>query len=714
MMRKSVALATLSAVAFVLLTPAALPATGDLPLPKWPQKFALAVGQSTSFGFPITRAGNVVVKLHWTGAPLNVSLTDVEDTVKVPAAKYSPPDARITFAVSAADVPKDGALFITVAAPLAMPSGLRTAPPPVATGTIAVTAPHPDLAVLQPKLKALVQRRQDAIDAARRNPPRPHNPPPQSLAAFNIARENHIAEMTKSLLAQLNTRAAAATAVLHTVALAVTRNATRSVGTRNLVWAPVVRNAAKLPPGTIKPPKITLEPGVKYDKPTILTVTPAHGSPGDEVIIKAGGLAPDPAQTAVLFTLQPATGAAAALVAPSAIISLTPAGDEVNITVAVPSASGTLIDYSDGSLVLKDAGGATSTPAKFHFVPILIPTISKVRPAGQFSAPGDPLIIEGGNFMPGSQACFKFPSAPQTAVSAGASTAAAASATLLPVTIPTYSADSSFVATVFVRYHYKTKYLEADIYGPDFPVTLDATVPSLDVITSLVPPPPGSSSRQGRPGEPLILSGKGFRGVPGQIRFGVDLKTVATNIIKWTDTQILVTVPDMDGFAQPYSCPVQVTLPNGAATGQLNFMLQPQIVRQYIPMSTDLSAGNVIFSKQTDNDRWYFLNDGDGVGATHHNSFWTSNHGSDSYFFTSSLPGYNLPRLRNGWTIVALEMDGFTQALISSFSNGNNPEGTDNPFVQVDWSIHAFIPFDDEVRYTVRLRIEGPKGVPYM
>ena len=210
-----------AAAVLAVVAPAAFSATGDIALPTWPQSFKLHPGQVSVFGFPITRAGNAVVDLNWTGNDLAVQLVDssagstptVTGAVKTLAAsdKHSAPKAHLTLALTPTQVAHSNIWYISVTCLGTghMPVDPRTPPQPEALGTITITYPSVDQALLQPKLKALVLTRQTALSAVHPAGPKPITFQAR-LAAHNKLLNDRIAALTKLLTTRMKANVASA------------------------------------------------------------------------------------------------------------------------------------------------------------------------------------------------------------------------------------------------------------------------------------------------------------------------------------------------------------------------------------------------------------------------------------------------------------------------------------------------------------------------
>jgi hypothetical protein len=706
----------------VLVTGIAFGAGGDYPLPTWPQKFSLGPGQTASFGFPMSQAGNIVVDIQWTGAPLMISLKEALASPSKPGirqeipsalgSQQQPPKTRVTFTLSAADVQKNLIWQVNITPP-AQP--LKAAPvsgpvKPVADGQIIITTPPVDMAKINPIIQSLAQQRRTALQST------PKALPAKAInriQAFNQERAKRQAAAQQTLLTQMNkTKNADETALKQTAATMTAKRPSMP----QMVWATAAMTTRRLSAtsasSSITPTKTI---PTRYSKPTILTANPGKGSPGDEIIIKAAGISDDPAGKQVLLTLQPM------VTIPGKIVSTSLSGGEVVLAVAVPAPQGAPLDYN-GQMYLQDEKGVASNAVSFHFIPIQVPVVNQVRNTGASRTSGESLAVDGANFMPGSHACFIFPWNPQTVV---ASTGQVNSPLQLISPIPGYSQPKRFMAKMFIRYPYKAKYLQGDVDSNPVDIFLDASAPTIS----------GMSANSGQPGDSVLLSGEGFCDTKGEVHFVISPnQDVTAPIIQWSDTQILVQIPDASGIRDPYAGKCYIKKPNGVKSGGLTFTFVPAVERKFVNVKEDLPEWNVLFSKRTGGDSWRseskHFQDGKYVAVddsvpdvsievVHQSRFWYSNQGDDLFFWHSNEPIFFPPgttavsKLKNGWKVAAVDFEGFNVDTICSSWISESHVGTDDPSVKVHYSITYGIPIDWSFFYDLSIEIEGPKGVPY-
>jgi hypothetical protein len=337
----------LSFVSVVLIMGIASGAGGDAQLPTGPQQFSLGPGQTASFVFPITQAGNITVDVQWTGTPLIVSLKEVAGSPPAPGSRpdlpsasgsqQQPPKTRSTFTLSDADVRKSFIWQVNITA-VAQP--LPAAPvggpvKPAATGTIIITTPPVDMARITPVIQSLSQQRQAALQSAPKAAPAKAA---SNIQSFNQERANRLAAAQQNLLAQMNKKTAEAASALKQSAGAT---AVKKVSMPQMVWASEALTTTRKSSTTSASVTSAKTMPSRYGKPTILATNPGKGSPGDEIVISAAGISDDPAGKQVLFTIQPM------VTLPGKIISISFSSGEVVLAVAVPAPTqGLPLDYN--------------------------------------------------------------------------------------------------------------------------------------------------------------------------------------------------------------------------------------------------------------------------------------------------------------------------------------------------------------------------------
>ena len=395
----------------------------------------------------------------------------------------------------------------------------------------------------------------------------------------------------------------------------------------------------------------------------------------------------------VLFTIAPG------VTMPGKIASYC-AGTPTELYVAVPTAAGATMDY-DGQIIVQFPDGSVSKPLAFGFRSIKVPVIYKTALAGNYAHPGDGLVVTGGSFQPVCQAFFVFPWAPQSPVAAAPLPSANVGTTTLGTVIPSYNSDARFASGLFVRYHYKSKYMQTDIDSSTVSVTLDASQPKL---TSL-----GCTS--GYPGNLITVNGQGFGDATGEVHFtlppnGQDVKATVKS---WSDTCVFLQVPDASGYQSPTNGMVYVKLLNGDETAMVPWQFQPLTEYRALVIRNALGT-DYTFVKRNGNDNWsYCHNDsgadaGDRIDVQHCCDFWHNNDGKDEWFLAFQLQG--------GWTVQSVDFDGDDYSVFGGAALDWNNTGT-SPYVRVAWQTSACVPLPLPLgSYQFSVLIQGPKGVP--
>lgn len=708
-------------------------AAGDVALPTWPQQFEVPQGMTRTYAFPITQAGNVTVNLAWSGAPMTVALVDIDGKTISTMTDRAAPNASLSFAVSAADVAKSNVIAIALTVPAAKlpaaatpPAAARATaaakPPPLtsAKGSISVTAPALNHATLQPKLKTLVAQRQIKPST----PPSPGPSALERLAARNAEGATALATQRRSLQTQFDAKVAASAKPLQTQTQSIQTTASRAALLSNVKVASV-----KLPKG------IRVPAGSTTTKPTVLggtadtaspaakasgssnggvgggtsSGTPLAGFPGDEVVLRVGGIDPN-ASNSVMFTVHSTTanGGASTMNLPGSIYAVSANGDAIDLTVGVPYAGETR--DAAASVVVTAPNGNASAPFPFVYNPIPLPKISSVRQANGIAIPGKSLLVNGSGFGAGSKLYFRQLPGANAPAAAGASSAATSTDTVLAVSIPNYAAETQFVSPAYVSYHYKNKHFEADLNGADHPVTLDATTLALT----------SADRTSGTPGSTVLLGGNGMASV-GEVHCNLGPgKDLTAKTISWSDTAVLFEVPDYSGITQAVNGTIYVKRLDGKKSNLLGFAFAPQYVHQYVDLSKYLT-GQFVFHAGSPSDKWELADGGTKLSVHHQTDFWNGSSGTDvAFWWSDGWPivgpaGQPMAMyLKNGWTVSAIDWSQFpVNTVLFSNASYTAHAGTTNPAVYMQWWLRIFVMGGNSMDYSVRIDIYGPKGTDY-
>jgi hypothetical protein len=207
---------------------------------------------------------------------------------------------------------------------------------------------------------------------------------------------------------------------------------------------------------------------------------------------------------------------------------------------------------------------------------------------------------------------------------------------------------------------------------------------------------------QGEPGDPVLVTGKNFGDTPGQVHFIVsnNADIVPQGMAAtWTDSQIIISVPDADGHAD-FNGFVYVTPKNGTKSAFVPFHFVAAIEYRTLALTNDaqvrgdvapVPAGSACHEKGTDPyDFW---------------ASFSGHRGDDEYFLTT--------RLKNGWVVDAATLDDGKGGAIGIAGSGNASitemrAGTDSPYLKVHWWFDG----GSYIMFCPEIIIRGPKGVP--
>ena len=202
------------------------------------------------------------------------------------------------------------------------------------------------------------------------------------------------------------------------------------------------------------------------------------------------------------------------------------------------------------------------------------------------------------------------------------------------------------------------------------------------------------SAASGQPGDPILISGSGFSGVPGEVHFIVaNGKDLVAPVSVWNDTQIFAAVPDVSGV-QAYSG--QMYVKRGTSSSKLvPFVFNPSMEIRTLGITNDRSAAGAAVN----------LSQGTVLHPTSNDPLF-GHRGDDQFFASTSL--------KNGWTVKSAYVMGYGGGGVFVFGSGNayvseSRQGTDSPYVKVHWWMDA----NSFVDYILRVDIIGPKGVPH-
>jgi hypothetical protein len=210
---------------------------------------------------------------------------------------------------------------------------------------------------------------------------------------------------------------------------------------------------------------------------------------------------------------------------------------------------------------------------------------------------------------------------------------------------------------------------------------------------------------RGVPGDPVMIKGTGFGAQQGTVRIAVAAgQVLAAPVLVWTDTSVLVRVPDATGIPAPYKGQLSLERSGGPQASSASF--------EFLPMTETRILAPQLGQFAIDNPGEVSTNvchPGCAYGFDIGLLFF-GHRGSDSYFRNVTL--------KNGWTVAMVTL---VHANGQRFDSGvwtensadaslvESHAGTSSPYVKVGWWHDAF----SSVAYWPRIVIQGPKGVPH-
>lgn len=226
------------------------------------------------------------------------------------------------------------------------------------------------------------------------------------------------------------------------------------------------------------------------------------------------------------------------------------------------------------------------------------------------------------------------------------------------------------------------------------------------VVATNAPPRLTVNPSRGSPGDVVTIEGSGFGAQPGTVQFTVAPgRTIPAPIVLWSDTGVVVRVPDVDGVVSAYHGPLSVS-PTKETARSASFEFVPATeVRLIVPTLEQMR-----------------LDGPSSIGSNvcHPSCAWGFNleyllfgqRGQDVFFPDTQL--------RNGWRVEGVGLrhrDPYGHLKVGIQVQGNadaamleSRVGTDSPFLRVGWWRDAG---DSQVNYWPFIQIRGPKGTPH-
>jgi hypothetical protein len=211
------------------------------------------------------------------------------------------------------------------------------------------------------------------------------------------------------------------------------------------------------------------------------------------------------------------------------------------------------------------------------------------------------------------------------------------------------------------------------------------------------------SVSNGRPGDPIMISGSGFGNASGEVRFVLgptnDLRVPET---VWSDSQILVAVPNVSGL-RAFNGTVYVMRAGDRIRSNLApFAFIPLLERRQIVKPI---ADDIVFGVSGVTPYLYPVRDPERIARSNGDCFSGST-GNDRLF--------NNTRLQNGWRVSGTPTVHYTRSywLGGDAYLADSRVGTDWPYLDVKWSINIGPYCSSYVSYGFVIPIEGPLNTP--
>ncbi len=631
-------------------------------LPTWPREFSMGLGEHVSYGIPVTQAGAVSLRANWKGVPLSLVLRDQQgkELARIDAAPG--PTAALNYQATVADIRRGPIWTATLDTPqgTSKPGAMKQAagplPPllPVAAGSFTASYPLVDEATVEASLPQL--KRQHADHFATLVDTRKIGQPPTAIGP-EADRQKKVEALDQALRTK---------------------------------WSAASGNGIA-------------KPGVGYAKvdttPTILSISPANGSPSDLVSIESLFVPPSYAGVEAEFRFGNQMVRANQDGNPVA----NPANNVTTFKFRVPKAPLALSDTMQVNvnlITLNVAPQIRTQSVPFQFDPYPAPAITSVIPDKPTSR--SLIYINGARFQPDDKVILMRPGqaeAPFTDI-------AVPHAAQIRARIPDYAASEAIGAHVVV--------VNRTGKRSAYPITLQANQSFAA----------GLDRAQGEPGEPLLITGKLLKNAKvtlaarprdqqtagatyiAESPYYGDRRNIGLAVEQTGDEALLVRLPPtLDGFSGPML--VDITISGSGKPVTLPFTLKPLYGRIYFRVGSIDDQ----FDRQEADDVWVnitrdpnYKNSNAWLSAKHSAGFFIGHRGDDT--FTSNdmqvTTEYN-------WSFDRAEVTSFAQDASSHMTHAGLT-ADNRPTVSVHWYADASWNF---VMYFPAIILRGPKGVPY-
>lgn len=674
-------------------------AAGDVKLPAWPQSFAVAPGDRTSFAIPVTQPGDVTVDVTWSGGPLTVVLLGPGAPLPSQLTPQAGP-IKMNRTATAADVAK-GLLWTLV---ITDPRQPLSAPNPALMVRGQVNAQYPpiDMDSLSKWLPSFISRQQASFDSVRSQIVNATSSSFRSTSTKAQQDENNRlkalnAQSIALVQAQLGKETQErATALAKIKASMVTPSGAGPITAANPVnrIGPKVANALEHARDV---PKI----------PVLVSVSPGNAYAGDEVWIEAQNLETQASFYQAEFSIAPN------MTGKGQVKRLETKNGKTYLVVAVAEEAPNATVGFTGPLVIKrvDPNDGTefgvSNPLTFALTIRPRPTISYANPSDVL--PDKEIVITGSNFGAACKTHFLFPDGRHEIVGNNDDS----TKTLRPH-MPSYKSHTDIPVVMYVENEVQGRVLRSNTKD----LTCLATESGLTSINGSGILPDSLVTIQGY-GLDQIQS-LVFEPDPGQENLLFNQSDSAKDIrrpwkINTASGTYLCAQVTGSGISSPVHGQVHGTYKFTEKTNSIPFTLNPRSMMVYLyePYSTQSTVftkkdgADYFVQKYTDtkldlNSTYY----GKPWIEAHHYSDWISGHGGDDIYVLDFV-------LKNGWKLMP-SLWAHVPFEPNSHWGVREPEtyldAAGRPTVKVHWWVDAS---NNETWYQLVPQIFGPMDVPF-
>lgn len=632
-------------------------------LPTWPQAFSLTYSDHKTFAIPVTQAGDITVTVNWEGLPVSIALKDLSGKQITALPAQNAPSAKLTYHVAAADLARGPVWFIVLTGPAgkSVVDAQTGASNVVSKGTLSATYPDVQMDKLQSAVTALQTRRASQLSTRR-----------QSMSHTTAAVQGALTPRPQDILPADPKRAVRLATLIQSLRARITPQTNSMTGAANK------RNIKQL-----------------STDPTIYSVTPANGYPGDSVIVNAVCVSQSADNNMIRFVFNNTTTTD---VKPSYAYSNSDGTVGFSVKLPpLPSGIGAVTSTGVELAANDHQPPFVTPPTSFRLDAVPIPSIISVTPNLLYQTSGSILTIKGNHLLSDTKVHYIMPNGsdvpalPGGKVSGDQMTAIGPSLTTTePATVQVYLVNRDGKA------------------GSPVPITMATN--SFRVAST--------DRGEGEPGEAVLITGKGFDQPSVSFRplssaqISPDVRSsigASWKISTKTDTQILAVIPDsLKGFSD--TVPGVIEVYDHGFVVSTPFNMKPMYV--VVPLWPEPCSWK-IFDTSTTWDDYELLNtdypDSTGkyqyewIRGAHEASFLWGHSGTDA-FSTSCV-------LVNNWTVDHAEVVDESLDSAGAYLDKVGINGISRvPTVWVRWWADAPLCV---AGYRVTIFIRGPAGTDY-